>query len=171
MLRKPLIFGPSLKVIKTNQVVEAKHMLKHHYLAKYVEKYKHQERNNQDQQLGENTNVKLKQSKRETISNIVVRYIKADSWKPGLPTAARILLTKFGWSDRDHSATQEFCGETTLYLLIKSKCLDKQSKLAVFVSHPLVTHMAKVSTALSTYDFMYVANDHRHSVGLADSHP
>jgi hypothetical protein len=55
---------------------------------------------------------------RDVISNLVALGAKARSWKLKLLTAAKLQSQKFGRSNRDHSATQEACGETTLYLLL-----------------------------------------------------
>ena len=39
---------------------------------------------------------------------------------------------------------------------MKSQYLDEQSKQALHASHPLVAHMARVSEALSRYDFTWL---------------
>ena len=151
---KPLLFRPSIRVHKTDQTVGAKHKLKHQYLAKHMEKCKQQKLDSRGHCPGKKHAVNLKQSNTNTIRNLVVQDTRTDSWKSKLPAAAKLLTTKFGRPNSDHSATQEACGETTLLPLMKSQYLDKQSKQALYASYPLVVHMAQVSKALLSYDFI-----------------
>ena len=131
-------------------------MNSHQYLQKHMEQYKRQKLNSQSGCPGKKPIENLKQLSKENISNLVVQDSKTHTWKSTLPTAAKLLKTKFGRPDNDHSVTQEACGETTLLLLMKSQYLDEQSKQALHASHPLVAHMARVSEALSRYDFTWL---------------
>ena len=80
----------------------------------------------------------------------------------------KLRLTKFGRSDRDHSTTQEAYGETTLFIRVKSQYLNKQNNQSLLASHPLVTHMSRVSEVLSVYDFMWLKTIDR---AWANGHP
>ena len=95
---------------------------KHHYLKEHIEKCKRQKLENQDPRLGKknSTNTINKQRDR-IISNLVASGVTPGSWRSELPTAAKLRSTKFGQSTVDISATQETCGETTLYLVLQSQ--------------------------------------------------
>ena len=73
--------------------------------------------------------------------------------KTRYPTAVELRLNGFGKQDKDHSAVQEACAETTLFLLLKSGYLDKESTEKLCTTHPLVDHLERTVATLKDYDF------------------
>ena len=102
------------------------------------------------------TLTQIKKQRDNIIINTVASGVTPSSWRSELPTAPKLRSTKFGQSTVDISATQETCGKTTLYLVLQLQCLDKRSKQAVLATHPLIAHLARVSLALSNYDFRWI---------------
>ena len=67
------------------------------------------------------------------------------------------LRTKgFGRPDKDHSAVQEACAETTIFLVLKSGFLSKQEADAVRRTGLLVDHLVRTAHALRNYDFRWL---------------
>ena len=69
------------------------------------------------------------------------------------PSAVQLRLGGFGRPDRDHSAVQEACAETSLFLVLKSGYLDDKSTCVLCQTNPLVGHLARTMTVLRSYDF------------------
>ena len=66
--------------------------------------------------------------------------------------------TDFGRPDRNHSVTQEACGETIFFFLLKYVYLDEQSVHALYETNLLVPHMARMMDTLSHYVFRWIKN-------------
>ena len=80
------------------------------------------------------------------------------SWKYNLPSQAELYLDGFGRPDTSHSFTQEACGETTLFFVLKSGFLDEDSKRNIHSAHALLAHFDKMRSVLSSYDFTWIHN-------------
>ena len=74
-------------------------------------------------------------------------------WMQKLPSAVELLQTKFGKPDGNHSFTQEACGETILFFLLKSGYVAHDDLIPI---HPLVPHLIKMMSRLSTYNFTWI---------------
>ena len=72
------------------------------------------------------------------------------------PTSTELRTKGFGRPDREHSAVQEACGETTIFLVLKSGFLTKHETDAVRRTSPLVDHLIRTAHALGDYDFRWL---------------
>ena len=68
------------------------------------------------------------------------------------PSAVELRLGGFGRPDKEHTATQEACAETTIFFLLKSGYLDGNSSSCLRATNPLVEHLAHTISSLRDYD-------------------
>ena len=92
------------------------------------------------------------------ISNLVVGRRQPPTWKDTLPTAAQLLCKGFSKPDIRRSFTQEACGETILFSVLKSGYLDHDDLVNLYQTNPLIPHMARMMDALQDYDFRWIQN-------------
>ena len=121
-------------------------------MIEYFEKYKSPELDKQDSHPGEKSNHKITHH-HKPINSLVVPDNTIPLWKADLETPTKLRTTDFDRPGRNHSVTQEACGETISFFLIKSGYLDKQSVHVLYETHLLVPHMARMMDTLSHYDF------------------
>ena len=69
------------------------------------------------------------------------------------PTAVELQTTGFGRPDKDHSAVQEACAETTLFIILKSGFLTRVERDTSCNTGPLIDHLIRATDALNNYDF------------------
>ena len=72
------------------------------------------------------------------------------------PMAVELRTRGFGRPGKDHSAAQEACAETTIFLVLKSGFLSKQEVDAVRRTGPLVEHLVRTAHTLRNYDFHWL---------------
>ena len=151
--KKPPLFGEESKPRK-NKALSSPDAKGHHHLKAYEEKFFGSERaSTGDSNKGENG--PGAPTTTQSVSKLVVDE-EAPKWKESLPTATQLRLQGFGKPDKDHSATQEACAETTLHFVLRSGYLDNQSKSSLCAAHPLVQHLTKITSSLSGYDFRWL---------------
>ena len=78
---------------------------------------------------------------------------KLTKGKTRYPTAVELRLNGFGKQDKEHSAVQEACAETTLFFVLKLGYLDDKSTDKLCTTNPLVGHLAHTMATLKDYDF------------------
>ena len=103
-------------------------------------------------QTGKGTNTPIKTNE-SYINNLVAPNNIVPSWKLELPTASDLMKTEFGRPDKNHSFTQEACGETILFFVFKSEYLDTTSILTLYATNPLISHMTRMIDTLLRYNF------------------
>ena len=72
------------------------------------------------------------------------------------PTAVELQTRGFGRPNKDHSAVQEACAETTIFLVLKSGFLSKQEVDTVRRTGPLADHLIRTAHTLRNYDFRWL---------------
>ena len=69
------------------------------------------------------------------------------------PSAVELRLGGFGKPNKEHTATQEACAETTIFFLLKSNYLDSVSETCLRATNLLVEHLASTILLLCDYGF------------------
>ena len=150
--KKPPRFGPPSKELAIGQS-KSQGKQKNEHLAAYEKAFLHPEKCEvHGAGKGE---IAPAGATQDPVSSLGIDQSVGD-WKESLPTPARLRCSGFGRPDRDHSATQTACGETVIFFLLKSGCLDEQSTAALCSTNPLVHHMRRSMIALEDYDFTWI---------------
>ena len=72
------------------------------------------------------------------------------------PTAVELRTTGFGRPDKDHSAVQEACAETNLFIILKSGLLTRVERDTLRNTGPLIDHLIWTTDALNNYNFSWL---------------
>lgn len=79
-------------------------------------------------------------------------------WKEALPTPAQLLSKGFSKSTKHHSFTQSAAFETITFFVLKSDYLGAHVTAGLWVTHPLLNHMATMIPYYQNYDLTWLKN-------------